>query len=63
MTEDDIDKLFGKCKLAVENAITQNKISTEIPDVWVRAHNRTFTNNVKFLKMEDETDKFLTGIP
>lgn len=48
MTEDDIDKLFGK------------NIKTEKSPKMLH---RDFISPVKFLKIDDEFDKFLTGIP
>lgn len=48
MTEDDIDKLFSK-----------NIKTEESPKML----HRDFISPVKFLKINDEFDKFLTGIP
>jgi hypothetical protein len=62
MTEDDIDKLFGRCALP-EKALGPTKVSTEIAETWGTACPKNFTKSVKFLKMEDEADKFLTGLP
>ena len=62
MTEDDIDKLFGREKIG-EKAIANTKTSTEVTETWGAPVYRNFTNFVKFLKVEDSYDKFLTGIP
>ena len=60
--EDDIDKLFGRCALP-EKPIGPTKVSTEIAETWGTSCPKNFTKSVKFLKMEDEADKFLTGLP
>jgi hypothetical protein len=50
MTEDDIDKLFGKPKVT-ESALAQTKVSTENVESWGYDNVRNFTNSVKFLRM------------
>lgn len=63
MTEDDIDKLFGRCSAGLENAMAPTKVSTEVTEALGRYAHRNFIKSVKFLRMDDESDKFLTGIP
>lgn len=63
MTEDDIDKLFGRCNTGMENALAPTKVSTEVTEALGGEGYRNFIKSVKFLRMDDESDKFLTGIP
>jgi hypothetical protein len=39
------------------------KVSTEITEVLGSNAHRNFTKAVKFLRIDDDFDKFLTGIP
>lgn len=39
------------------------KISTQDTEGWGNNGYKNFTNLVKFLKIDDEEDKFLTGVP
>lgn len=52
MTEDDIDRLFGRCG-APDQAVGPTKVSTEVAETWGVAGVRNFTRSVKFLRMED----------
>lgn len=52
MTEDDIDKLFGRCSTK-EKVTAPTKVSTEVAEVWGVGLHRNFTASVKFLKMDD----------
>lgn len=51
MTEDDIDKLFGRCG-NYEKAAGPTKVSTEVAETW-GIGGKNFTKSVKFLRMED----------
>ena len=62
MTEDDIDRLFGRERIG-EKGAALNKVSTEVTETWGASVYRNFTNLVKFLQIKDSYDKFLTGIP
>ena len=69
MTEEDLDRLFHKSK-EKEN---QLKLKTEAAHNHLPAYRKgqsphrksfkDFTSSVKFLKVEDDTDKLLTGLP
>ena len=56
MTEEDIDKLFSRSK---------SKTKTEcINDDWKKNKiMKDFANSVKFLKVDDEADRLLNGLP
>lgn len=55
MTEEDIDRLFNRSK-------SKNKTEINPIDEWHRPA-RDFANSVKFLKLDDSTDKLLNGLP
>ena len=77
MTEEDIDRLFNKSKSKsrVEthpsridtkpNIIEQPIIKTEIHPIEERVPRpiKDFANSVKFLKLDDSSDKLLNGMP
>jgi hypothetical protein len=59
MTEDDIEKLFGNHEKDTEGGGGRTKGSTEVPD---SADYHDFVGSVKFLQMEDFSDRFLSGL-
>lgn len=63
MTEDDIDRLFKNNSKEKIKDIVQTKVSTENVESWGYRDNRDFINSVKFLKIDDEWDRLLTGLP
>lgn len=57
MTEEDIDRLFNRSK-------SKTKTETHPHDDWKKPKPiRDFANSVKFLKVDDSTDKLLNGLP
>lgn len=52
MTEDDIDRLFGRFNQQ-DKGVGPTKVSTEIADTWGAGYVRNFTKSVKFLRMDD----------
>jgi hypothetical protein len=77
MTEEDIDRLFNKSKsksrvdtqptrINTKTNITElQPVKTEMHPIVVRVPRpiKDFANSVKFLKMDDSTDKLLNGMP
>lgn len=61
MTEDDIDRLFQKSKSKTKTETEQQGV-TKLEDCW-DVSNRDFIKNVHFLKMDDEHDRLLDGLP
>lgn len=57
MTEEDIDRLFNRSK-------SKTKTETHPHDDWKKQKPiRDFANSVKFLKVDDSTDRLLNGLP
>lgn len=56
MTEEDIDKLFNR---------SRSKNRTEVQPIEERLARpvKDFANSVKFLKVDDSTDRLLNGLP
>lgn len=62
MTQQDIDRLFNrsKSKTKAEHII---KTQQHILEEWHPKPVKDFANSVKFLKVDDSTDKLLNGLP
>ena len=59
MTEEDIDKLFNRSKSKSKTKTEQRQI-----DDWKKPKPiKDFVGSVKFLKLDDSTDKLLNGMP
>ncbi len=59
MTEEDLDKLFTKSKSKTRTETTN--LATE---GWsISTKSRDLANCVKFLRLEDQYDRLLTGLP
>ena len=43
--------------------LVPTKVSTEVGDAGGFFKNKDFVSSVKFLKVDDEFDKFLSGLP
>jgi hypothetical protein len=77
MTEEDIDRLFNKSKsksrvdthptrIDTKTNITElQPVKTEMHPIEERVPRpvKDFANSVKFLKLDDSTDKLLNGMP
>ena len=58
MTEQDIDKLFNRSKSKTKTQHNQHQ------EEWKKTKLvKDFANSVKFLKIDDEADKLLNGLP
>lgn len=57
MTEEDIDRLFNRSKSKTKTEQRQN-------EEWKKPKpNKDYVGSVKFLKLDDSTDKLLNGLP
>ena len=59
MNEEDLERLFHKSKEKLRTEATNTHHYTD----WGNKNVKDFVNSVKFLKIDDETDKLLTGMP
>ncbi len=62
MTQQDIDRLFNRSKSKTK-ADHITKTQQNIFDDWHPKPVKDFANSVKFLKVDDSTDKLLNGLP
>lgn len=59
MNEEDLERLFHKSKSKIKTEATNTHHHTD----WGNKNSKDFLSSVKFLKIDDETDKLLTGLP
>jgi len=59
MNEEDLERLFHKSKSKIKTEATNTHHYTD----WGNRNVKDFVSSVKFLKIDDETDKLLTGLP
>lgn len=63
MTEEDIEKLFSNHTKDKLSEVPPTKVSTEVDDCGPYIRRKDFVECVNFLKLDDETDRLLSGLP
>lgn len=63
MTQDDIDMLFKNHSKEKIKQLGPTKVSTEVVEPFGFRQHKDFINSVKFLRIDDEWDRLLTGLP